>query len=353
MSPCLPLPGRPVRRYNRHVIAAVRAVAILFVAVVPLCFACGRSDEGAAARVGRSSRASDPSRIAARVDGEAISVDDVSALLADVSRRDRERRLDEARGAGEADGGAGDDLLPGSGLSARGALDDLVRLELLAGEARRRGFGSFAEVEDERRAALARALLERRIDRGVTAGTLDEGKLRNVYDQRKSAFVHGALRRVEHVVVLTGRSGLPDAEARKEAGRIEAEARGVTTAPAFADLGRREAAARKGKVRYERLPPFPADTRMLVKPFVEAAFRIAGPGRIADPVQTSFGWHVIFLVEELPAENLSFDDVRARLAEGLLPAARKSATDALMEGLFKNKGVFVYENALNGVGPVR
>ncbi|MDD5305950.1 MAG: peptidyl-prolyl cis-trans isomerase [Deltaproteobacteria bacterium] len=316
-----------------------------------LCAACSVQGDADEDRAGRSSRAPDPSRVVARVDGEAILVDDVASLLEDARGRDKERVPEKVADAGAGDGGtSGPEDVLRHWPSANEALEDLVRLELLAGEARRRGFGSFAEVEDARRAALARALLVQRIDRGVNARTLDEKKLRSIYEAGISSFVHGPLRRVAHMVVLAGKNGLPDAQAKKEAERIAAAARSVATLEGFRELGNRESSGTGGKIKYEELPPFPADSTAFVQPFVKATFAIGGSGQSGGPVSTRYGWHVIFVIEELPAENRSFGEVRAQLVEGLLPVEKRAAAESLMDRLSKAGGIFIYESALLGAG---
>jgi peptidyl-prolyl cis-trans isomerase C len=48
----------------------------------------------------------------------------------------------------------------------------------------------------------------------------------------------------------------------------------------------------------------------MVKPFEDAAFAIQAPGDITQPVQTSYGYHLIRLNQKYPSEVLPFDTIR-------------------------------------------
>ena len=47
----------------------------------------------------------------------------------------------------------------------------------------------------------------------------------------------------------------------------------------------------------------PFNRTQIVAEFAEAAFALTKPGEISDPVQTSYGWHIIKLIEKLPVSD--------------------------------------------------
>jgi hypothetical protein len=282
-----------------------------------LANACGEGG-GAASETGRASAAAkargDVSSPAAVVDGETIGVDEVRALM------------------DESD----------AGLTAEQAIDALIDEHLLAREAARRGVGG-ADVEVERERAMVRGLMDRIRDE-TTAASVDESALREDYDRQRERFVHGIERRVIHVVVRTGKRGMKDpAAAEALALRIRAAEEGVASEADFRTRAQpfREEAGKSLKI--ETLPPFAAESRQLAREFVAAAFAVPKIGGLSPAFVTSFGWHVLYVIEELPAEDVPFDEARSALAAERLPRERQRRLGQLLDRLLRENPVFVYE----------
>ena len=53
----------------------------------------------------------------------------------------------------------------------------------------------------------------------------------------------------------------------------------------------------------------------MVPEFEAAAFALTKPGQLSEPVKSQFGYHVIELLERIPARRQTFEDVRAELRE--------------------------------------
>jgi len=281
-------------------------------------------DPSAAGRVFGRAAEPKPGEVAARVDGVPITVGDVRELV------------------DETDGG----------LGPAEALDALVRQQLLAAEAERREFTGHGEVLSERRNALASALIDRLADE-VSLETLDQQKLRTVYEQRLNKFVHGPKRRVIHAVARIGKKRLTDEQARQLAARVGEAASGATNRkefrravlPLVAEHGRK-------KLRIETLPPFHEKTKKIAAPFVAAAFGLPGPGHLSEPFQTKWGWHVLLVLEELPARNTSFEEAREIIGAEVVPLEQRELVDGLVDELSQKAGVFVYETqVVSGAEP--
>lgn len=70
---------------------------------------------------------------------------------------------------------------------------------------------------------------------------------------------------------------------------------------------------------------------MMVPPF-EAAVVAAEVGKVAGPVQTEFGWHLILVTETRNTEKPALDAVRAELEAEVQKAAVVAALDAMVTG---------------------
>ena len=297
-----------------------RVVAAAFVLLLVGCESGeAPSGKGGAPKVPFARSGSvDPDRIAARVDGEPITLDDVEDLVE------------------MSDGGLG----PGE------ALDALVRQQLLAREAWRRGHCGGRALEIEQRRAMARAVL-RRLGEELTENDVPLEDIRNFYEERKTAFVHPPLRDVVHAVAMTGEGKLSDREAEDLAVRAAEAVAGAADTDAFEEaLGPLRVGEARKFLKIEDLPPFPREGSGFDEVFVEAAWGLEGPGSISAPVRTRFGWHVIMLQQDIPERNSSFEEARREIAEGLLPAFKKRETERVIEKLGEDTGVKIYDARL-------
>jgi hypothetical protein len=309
------------------IIDSVVIVSFTVLTAILLCPLTGCGDDAGPVtpRASRAAEAAsaDTVSLAARVDGVPIRLGEVRELM--------------AASASEVDGGLGPEE----------AAEMLIRNALLGEEARRRGYGETPEVGDVRRIALAKAILEAEVGKGIREDTLGEERLRKRYAAEKSRFVHGPRRRVVHFLALTKDRQLSDEEAHRVAENAYEIASGAESEAEFRERLAPFLELHGNKVKIESLPPFTADTKSLVRPFVDAAFGVASAGQVSRPVKTLYGWHVIYIIEELPAVNRSFEEVRGPLAEELLPAAKREAAKELVEGLAKELGVFIYEEGVD------
>jgi peptidyl-prolyl cis-trans isomerase C len=241
------------------------------------------------------------------------------------------------------------------GLDEEQALEALVRRELLTFEAQRRGWDKLSDVKDAKQKALARVLLREKIDKGINFNTLDKKKLNRYYEVNKERFVHGLQRRVMHILVLGGKKGLPDDKAREIAAEAAKRAENIKTAEEFVQFGdsfikeHNNSEELKGKIKIEQLPPFSADTDQFVRPFVEAAFAVPKVGQSSNEIKTEFGWHVIFVQEEIPPINRQFSEVAEDLGQEVLPQEKQLRASEYIEKLYKNSDVFIFEDVLQNM----
>lgn len=98
----------------------------------------------------------------------------------------------------------------------------------------------------------------------------------------------------------------------------------------FANRAYELAAAHPDEQKFEQLPPFTADGRLVLagssntldSDFTSAAFALAD-GATSDVVQSSSGWHVIRRIEALPANQPDDAQLRSTMAATLAAEAKK------------------------------
>ena len=75
--------------------------------------------------------------------------------------------------------------------------------------------------------------------------------------------------------------------------------------------------------------------KRMVPEFSEAAFKLK-PGEVSEPVRTSFGWHVIKVVDRKEAKTQTFEDVETQITEMLETQEYRKALNEVMTDLKKD-----------------
>lgn len=142
--------------------------------------------------------------------------------------------------------------------------------------------------------------------------------------------------RVVHAIVLDRGE-----EAKKVVQSIREQ---VLSAESPADFDKRARAAYAAsgtslKFTAEELPAFAPDGRIpnspssMDKAFAEGAFKLSRPGDTSIPVQSSFGWHVIRLIEMLPERRMPMETRRVAFAEEAYKMRSQEMLDAILKPL--------------------
>jgi hypothetical protein len=83
------------------------------------------------------------------------------------------------------------------------------------------------------------------------------------------------------------------------------------------------------QVVVERVPPFAVDGA-LDPAFVAAAFRLHSPSDMSPVIESSFGWHVIYLIEAKPPDAASVEARRRDLASPVIAMRARAGLDELL-----------------------
>ena len=85
----------------------------------------------------------------------------------------------------------------------------------------------------------------------------------------------------------------------------------------------------------------------MVKPFSDAAFAIASPGDISEPVKTVFGYHIIQLHKKNPKLVRSFDEVKEKIIEGEREKFLNEYRQNFIGGILLDPSLKLNEDAVN------
>ena len=228
-------------------------------------------------------------------------------------------------------------LAQGSGR--RMVADEIVKVKLLAAEAKKRGLDKDQKVQDQL------AEIKRKVERqlrtindqvlaGAVANAYAEGDAAKKYFEANPE-KYGQVK-ARHILVSTRGSGDPlnpkkpmsDEQAKKKADDIRAR---LVKGEDFAAIAKAESDDPGSK---ETGGEYTFGRGQMVKEFEETAFGLK-KGEISQPVKTQFGYHVIQLQERLPGK---MDDAKQQIVrdamESLVAELRKGTKTELNPDYF-------------------
>lgn len=204
-------------------------------------------------------------------------------------------------------------------------LDSLVRFEILAKEAYRRGLDKDPEVVRTMKQVMIQKLMREEFDAKITADSVPEPDVRSYYSANLTEYIRPEETRVSAIVLKN----------RAQADRVALEARGEAgkTNKGFRDLVMRYSTDEDGKLRGGDLRYFDAASKELPAPVVKAAFALVNTGDVSTAIDAGNGsFYVLKQTGRRRSFTKSYDEAKAQIRNKLFRdrrlAAQKDFVDA-------------------------
>ena len=234
-------------------------------------------------------------------------------------------------------------------------LENLVRNELLAQEARRQGLDKSPQVREQVKRAMIQELIHKQLDEKLTGNDIPDAELKKYYEAHLDDYLKPERARVFHLF-LPAQDGKEKAEARKKAAAL------------LKDIDARE---KKGEVnafqttaqkesKDQLSAPMGGDLRFLSKDelakaynpqLASAAFELKNPGDKGGPIDTPSGVELVKLQVKTVALNRSFEESKESIRSRMARERRTRDYDEWMKKLRESAKVSINEAELDKVQP--
>jgi len=292
---------------------------ISWMLVVALCGCKGSKDEtGSQAPKGPLGLSdADKSQVVAKVDGVAITVGEFADRVNKQSPYIRARYTSVEK--------------------KKEFLDNMVRFEVLAKEAQRRGFDKDPEVVHSLKQAMIQKLMKEEFEGATAAAGVPEPELKKFYDEHIEEYRKPEQVRISQIVTKD----------KKTADKVASQAKAKPQdAKLFRDLVGQHSIDEESKTRGGDVRYFGKDDAQIHKGVIEAAFALKNIGDVGSPVQTEAGFAVVKLTGRRKELNRTFDEVKKQIENRLYRERRTKGMEDFVTGLKAKAKVEIFEEKL-------
>jgi peptidyl-prolyl cis-trans isomerase C len=220
-------------------------------------------------------------------------------------------------------------------------LDTLVRFEVLAKEAKKRGYDQDAEVVRTMKQVMIQKLLKDEFESRVKPEDIKDDEMKKFYDAHSADYNKPEEVRVSAIIVKD------KALAKKVAD--EAKLPASQDNKVFRDMVAKYSEDEDSKSRGGDLRFFAADTKTVPAEVVKAAFELKNQGDVGGPVATPSGFYILKQTGLRKAIDKPFDEVKRQIQNRLYRDKRTEAMETFVADLKKAAKIEIRQDALGKV----
>jgi peptidyl-prolyl cis-trans isomerase C len=223
-------------------------------------------------------------------------------------------------------------------------LDNLIRFEVMAAEAQKRGYDKDPEVIRVMKQQMISKFLQKDFESKLKVEDVPDADVEKYYAAHPEEFNRKDEVRVSQIVLKD------KAKADKVAAEVRALPKGPTAdQKPFRDLVAKYSEDEDSKQRSGDLTFFDKDSVSYPKPLVEAAFKLAEVGDVGGPIKTDKGYHIIKLTQKKPGFTRPLAEVKRQIQQRLFRDLRTKSMDTFIADLRQKAKIDIYEDKLNKV----
>ena len=227
-------------------------------------------------------------------------------------------------------------------------LENLIKNELLAQEAARRGLDKSPAVQEVIKRAMVQELLRVQLDERLSGSDLGESDLQAYYTQHQDDYVKPERVRINHLLVAYNNDrGASRAKAQKLLREIaDREARGEMNAfqvVAMKESNDTQSAPMGGDLRYLSKVEM---AKEVGQPVADAAFQLVKPGDKAGPIEAERGFEIVKLQNKTIALDKKLSEVKEMVRQRMARERRSKDYDDFITKLRKDGNVKIHDEEI-------
>jgi peptidyl-prolyl cis-trans isomerase C len=234
-------------------------------------------------------------------------------------------------------------------------LENLIRNDLLAQEAEKRGLDKAPAVREQVKRAMIQELLKQQLDERMTGNDIPDDELKKFYDAHLEEFVRPERARVFRLL-LTATDPKSKAAAKKKAGELlkqieEREKKGDNNAfqaVTTAESQDKATAAMGGNLVFLSKDEM---TKNYSAELANAAFALKAPNEKAGPIETPQGVELVKLQVKTVAVDRKFEESKDSIRGRMARERRTKEYDEFVKKLRESANVKIDEAELSKVMP--
>jgi peptidyl-prolyl cis-trans isomerase C len=216
-------------------------------------------------------------------------------------------------------------------------LDSLIRYELMAREALRRGYDRDPDVQRIAKKQMVAQFEKREINDKLRAEDVPPADIEKYYREHQPEFVRPEEVRVSQIL-------MHEAAAAR---RIAAEAKAGRNDPkSFRNLVERYSEDADSKPRAGDLTFFDRKTTREPKPLVEAAFAMTQVNDVVGPIASDKGFHILKLTDRRAETTRALSEAKVDIQKRLLDQMRAQRKREMAEEMRKSIRVEIFQDEL-------
>lgn len=217
-------------------------------------------------------------------------------------------------------------------------LDNLIRIEVMAKEAEKRGYDQDPEVIRVKKQQMITKFLQKEFESKLRVEDVPDADVQKYFGEHPEEFNRPDEVRVSQILVAD----------KAKADKVAAEARAAdrSNPKTFTELVAKYSQDEDSKARGGDLTSFDKGSTIYPKPVIEAAFSLKEVGEVSAPVKSDKGFHVLRLTQKRPGFSRPLPEVKRQIQQRLFREMRTKALDAFVADLKKKYAVTVDEGNL-------
>jgi peptidyl-prolyl cis-trans isomerase C len=217
-------------------------------------------------------------------------------------------------------------------------LDSLIRYDVLAIEARKKGYERDPEVQRVAKDKMVKLFTQQEINDKLKLSDVADADVERFYKEHSAEYVRPEAVRISQILVKD----------RAKAHKALAAAKALPKADlkAFRDLVAQESEDADSKQRGGDLTQFDRKTTQLPQAVVHAAFALKEVGDLSDLVSTDKGFVILKLTDRRPALSRTLEEAKLEIQRRLLEDLRVKRKKELVDEARKAIRVDIYEDQL-------